>query len=836
MPRRLKLDFDSPRAKIFHFAKSQTRYPYIKISKNLARNFWQMTKPLGDNVCGRLQSETSLRFLVPSDTPRGHSVRRAAAMFALGASAGCAAGGARPPPRDRAEGTRARCRSARPWTRAPTSGTPRLETSARSRARRLSPAAARGDAPGGFGNFGDFERDRARDGADDLSGVPGDRDADDIPTASGDFSRKLSLELSKRGVTLDFSDPGSPRGELEPAEPALRENSLLKTEGVLAERDRSQGLLSDMRAERGRSRLGVWLTKRFGAGSQYLFALSLAVAIWHAPSFFARFFNFVAARVPTMGAFRDAFVSFQTLGVGFNPLVAAACAAATFKIVLLCVVVKRLIETDRLPKETPVVLSKLAFNVCLPTYMCTRVAATLNATPLTLGLAILPVCAVAQVCFGGCMGAALMTCARLVPGLVARAWRGEASGPGASAVAEGVARAVGNAGVAGAIAPNSHVTVRPHGDGDDETASQDTKKTGLAALAAASASSSRSPMDRIGVACCAFGNTFTLPIVFLVEVLGAAFGDRVAGYVALYLIGWSPTLWTVGYVLITGAAGPTGTEFAEASDSGKKESASERFAFIAKEVCNPPMIGICLGVLIGCTPLRHVLIGGTPGSIALSKLPLEVGACFAAFRCAFELAALVGGAALPVQTLILASSFAKKKQEGEPKPSETTNDDDQKRRDSASFVENANQDGPPMASETFGVRFTRSASGAFVGASRKIAVALRAALAMDYVADARALLVASSVRFFFLPLVGVIGCLALKAANSPWYPSDPVVAMVGLTMSAMPPAQNMVLLTNLSERTRSLAPRVGGLLVRMYVLAVAPCTLWLTVFKAAVMA
>jgi predicted permease len=825
--------------KISHFAKSQTGYPYIKISKNLARNFWQMTKPLGSNVCGRLQSETSLRFLVPSDTPRGHSVRRAAAMFALGASAGCAAGGARPPPRDRAEGTRARCRSARPWTRAPTSGTPRLETSARSRARRLSPAAARGDAPGGFGNFGDFERDRARDGADDLSGVPGDRDADDIPTASGDFSRKLSLELSKRGVTRDFSDL-EPRGELEPAEPALGEKSLLKTEGVLAERDRSQGLLSDMRAERGRSRLGVWLTKRFGAGSQYLFALSLAVAIWHAPSFFARFFAFVAARVPTMGAFRDALFAFQTLGVGFNPLVAAACAAATFKIVLLCVVVKRLIETDRLPKETPVVLSKLAFNVCLPTYMCTRVAATLNATPLTLGLAVLPVCAVAQVCFGGCMGALLMTCARSVPGLVARAWRGEASGPGASAVAEGVARAVGNAGVAGAIAPNSNVTVRPHGDGDDETASQDTKKTGLAALAAASASSSRSPMDRIGVACCAFGNTFTLPIVFLVEVLGAAFGDRVAGYVALYLIGWSPTLWTVGYVLITGAAGPTGTEFAEASEhkENKKESAkASRFAFIAKEVCNPPMIGICLGVLIGCTPLRHVLIGGTPGSIALSNLPLEVGACFAAFRCAFELAALVGGAALPVQTLILASSFAKKKETTNDDQSVTTIDDDEKRRGGASFEEkNANQDGSPMASETFGVRFTRSASGAFVGASRKIAVALRAALALDDVADARALLVASSVRFFFLPLVGVIGCLALKAANSPWYPSDPVVAMVGLTMSAMPPAQNMVLLTNLSERTRSLAPRVGGLLVRMYVLAVAPCTLWLTVFKAAVMA
>ena len=745
-------------------------------------------------------------------------------MFALGASAGCAAGGARPPPRDSAEGTRARCRSARPWTRAPTSGTPRLETSARSRARRLSPAAARGDAPGGFGNFGDFERDRARDGADDLPGVPGDRDADDIPTASGDFSRKLSLELSKRGVTRDDLEP---RGELEPAEPAL----LKRTEGVLAEQNQ-RGLLSAMRAERGRSRLGVWLTKRFGAGSQYALALLLATAIWHAPTFFARAFAFAAARVPPMGAFRDAFGAFQSLGVGFNPLVAAACAAATFKIVLLCVVVARLIETDRLPKETPIVLSKLAFNVCLPTYMCTRVAATLNATPLTLGLAILPVCAVAQVCFGGCMGAALMTCARAVPGLVARAWRGEASGPGASAVAEGVARAVGNAGVAGAIG-----FINQHGDGDDETASGETKKTER--LTALAIESSRSPMDRIGVACCAFGNTFTLPIVFLVEVLGAAFGDRVAGYVALYLIGWSPTLWTVGYVLITGAAGPTPTAAslpASASAEKKKESAffSERFAFIAKEVCNPPMIGICLGVLIGCTPLRHVLIGGTPGSIALSKLPLEVGACFAAARCAFELAALVGGAALPVQTLILASSFAKKK-EAEPNPSETTIDDAKRRGGASETKENAN-DGLPMASETFGVRFTRGASGAVAGASRKIAAAFRAALALDDVADARALLVASSVRFFFLPLVGVIGCLALKAANSPWYPSDPVVAMVGLTMSAMPPAQNMVLLTNLSERTRRLAPRVGGLLVRMYVLAVAPCTLWLTVFKAAVMA
>jgi hypothetical protein len=34
------------------------------------------------------------------------------------------------------------------------------------------------------------------------------------------------------------------------------------------------------------------------------------------------------------------------------------------------------------------------------------------------------------------------------------------------------------------------------------------------------------PMNRIAVAASAFGNTFTLPLVFLVEVLGASYGDR----------------------------------------------------------------------------------------------------------------------------------------------------------------------------------------------------------------------------------------------------------------------------------------------------------------------
>ena len=750
-------------------------------------------------------------------------------MFALGANAGanakCAASGARPPPLDRAEGSRARCRSARPWTCPPPSAPPRLEPLALSRARRLSSAAARGDAPGGFGNFGDFDRDRARDDADDAD-TPGDLDADDVPTASGDFSRKLSLEISKRGASnLDVHG----------------------TEAIeVIENDAPRGLLSDIKAERGRSRLETALARRFGPASRNVFALALAVAIWYAPAAATRVVAFFVARVPNFRVCVEAFESLLGLGVGFNPLVAAACAAATFKIVLLCVVVARLIEADRLPRETPVVLSKLAFNVCLPTYMCTRVAATLNTTPLTLGVGVLPVCAVAQVCVGGVLGAILMTSLRAVPGFVARAWRGEEGGlsdssdASASAVARGVARAVGNADVAGAIAPGS-VTKRPSDESLEKSLENGVGETPFTEsrrrVATAMAESARDPMDRVGVACCAFGNTFTLPIVFLVEVLGAAFGDRVAGYVALYLIGWSPALWTAGYVLITGAAGADATR--------PKTSAGETVAFIAKEVCNPPMIGICLGVLIGCTPLRHVLIGNTTGSIDLTSgigIPLELGVAFAAARCAFELAALVGGAALPVQTLILASSFVKPKpgeakdatDENATRPMMDAYDDDVSKR--AGGVTGSRRGSRAEVSETFGVRFTRTASGAVAGVSKKFVAAARAAFAVDDAADVRALLVASSVRFLLLPLVGVLGSLALRAANSPWYPSDPVVAMVGLTMSAMPPAQNMVLLTNLNERTRHLAPRVGGLLVRMYVLAVVPCTVWLTVFKAAVMA
>ena len=62
------------------------------------------------------------------------------------------------------------------------------------------------------------------------------------------------------------------------------------------------------------------------------------------------------------------------------------------------------------------------------------------------------------------------------------------------------------------------------------------------------------PPDRLGrrlaLAAAGFGNTLTLPLLFLYALLPGAAADAAAGYVALFLIGWSPALWSIGYALL----------------------------------------------------------------------------------------------------------------------------------------------------------------------------------------------------------------------------------------------------------------------------------------------
>ena len=274
-------------------------------------------------------------------------------------------------------------------------------------------------------------------------------------------------------------------------------------------RPAAPGMLRRMRRE------SVPWHKRIGSNAWCAIALVLAVAVWNLPQMISctGFFHLIAERVPALEPIASAVGKFAHLGVGFNPGVAAACTTATFKIVSLCFIIGNLMRTNTLPRETPVVLSKLAFNVLLPCYMCTRVAATLNSTPLTLSLAALPVSAALFVILGGACGAALTWVCSVVPGVVRRTWYPAVL---AGNVGETIARSAGlspDAAFNFNPAPGIPQSVLgglggdPHGRSVPSAVKED-------------------PMNRIAVAASAFGNTFTLPLVFLVEVLGASYGDK----------------------------------------------------------------------------------------------------------------------------------------------------------------------------------------------------------------------------------------------------------------------------------------------------------------------
>lgn len=53
---------------------------------------------------------------------------------------------------------------------------------------------------------------------------------------------------------------------------------------------------------------------------------------------------------------------------------------------------------------------------------------------------------------------------------------------------------------------------------------------------------------------CAFGNSLTMPLMFMLSLFPASLAGVATGAVALFLLGWSPMFWTLGLSRITGAA------------------------------------------------------------------------------------------------------------------------------------------------------------------------------------------------------------------------------------------------------------------------------------------
>lgn len=490
-------------------------------------------------------------------------------------------------------------------------------------------------------------------------------------------------------------------------------------------------------------------------------SLALAVVVFNVP--------LVAQVLAKVNPLFDGFLN--ALSYGFNVPIFIKCSTAIFKICVLCVVVSKLILKKRLPLETPVVVSKLAFNVLLPCYLCTRVAGTLTKTPLNQSLMVLPFGALSQVIAGTICGVVLTKLVVTMASLKKRR---------------------------GGSTSNDAIDIECKDD----------------------------VMPRLGLAACAFGNTFTLPLVFLTEVLGAANADVIAGYIALYLVGWTPLLWTVGFLIIAGPAtsdailgenNPVKRFGLQIQETGKR---------IVNELANPPFLAMVLGVIIGTNaPLREFLVPGakalavsaSSGNVATA--PLEFSFIAGVAKAIYELAVNIGAAALPMQMLVLAASLVKVKKEDliEQEVINDAADDDIFRAD----VSSAKDDASWITGKT--------KASFLIERATEIVNNIRKGLVMD-APDFKALCVACVTRFVVLPIVCVSGFLALKNFFPHLIPNDKIAQMVLLTMSCMPAAQNLVVLAQLRDETRVFAPQLAGLMLRQYIFGILPCTLWITAF------
>jgi len=163
----------------------------------------------------------------------------------------------------------------------------------------------------------------------------------------------------------------------------------------------------------------------------------------------------------------------------------------------------------------------------------------------------------------------------------------------------------------------------------------------------------RTPAGRDVAALASFGNSGVLPLVFANCLFRSApdLLARANSLVAMFLLGWSPLFWTLGYSLLAGrrgkhADGEEGEGEEDAVAIGPR-SADEYWHELRKRVLTPPIMGCLAGIVVGAVPpLRALLVPAAGSATALFPLPLH--RCIEAFGKAYSPAAL----------LVLASSLA----------------------------------------------------------------------------------------------------------------------------------------------------------------------------------
>ncbi|DBA74521.1 TPA: hypothetical protein ACH3X2_000978 [Trebouxia sp. C0005] len=461
--------------------------------------------------------------------------------------------------------------------------------------------------------------------------------------------------------------------------------------------------------------------------------------------------------------------------------VVAATSSASFKLIFICVAVGWLLKTDRLPQETAPVLTQVAYTAMIPCMLFTKCAATL-ASSRSWVLITLPLTAVLQVLAGSVLG---WLAAQTFPeSSKAKAkeyygWHPNNPAKSASALAATTAAA-----------------------------------TGVPQAASALMASPANPPEgtrRLVMSCCAFGNSLTLPLVFLLALLPAAAADRATGYLALFMMGWSPMLWSFGLQLLGRSTPPTqsglqtrkATSAAAANVTGMKGRLITAEASIRRQwskvrrsvgsVINPPLFGVIAGMVVGLSPMGPLLFLPLPTSGP--KMPFELKIVVGALRSIVDILQTLGGATLATTTVVLGASM---------------------------FPQNRSQQTADQHVTSGKPQSTADAKG-----RKKSLQWLRAILPRDPM-EARVLGTVGLVRLILMPMVSMalVGGLAALGA----LPDDPICRLVLMVEGSMPTAQNLVLLMNLNENSRPLASRAGQLMLRLYPIAILPVTIWMTLF------
>ncbi|XP_024400515.1 uncharacterized protein [Physcomitrium patens] len=458
------------------------------------------------------------------------------------------------------------------------------------------------------------------------------------------------------------------------------------------------------------------------------------------------------------GSLTSPLASIVNAGSHVDVNVLRASFTSSLNLISLCLFVVWMQRSGQLPAETPVVLSQVAFRVLIPCFLMTKVAITLASQPAA-NLLFLPLVAIAQVLTGASLGR--LACRFVYPAPAS------ASSPN-----------FGNTAPITSVPPATIISER-----GSSAITQVATSNNVISFQENTEQYMAAKKEAIVTAACAFGNSFTLPLIFMTGVLAAEEASKVAGYLALFMVGWSPALWIVGYSLIA-----TGDEESDSRGSVPKN----RFSLNAileeiKRIMNPPLYGVLVGMLVGGTPLSHLFLSEANTSAITMKSTgaFTVLCTFTSgiLRPIFDAAALLGTATLAVQTIVLASSLATSI------PSLSTASDAKISSPRVEAVEHLPDTG-----------------------NHSIIKAVSFSTDLETVLDSRAFWIISSVRLVAMPIIMVVSTVILQSARI--LPADPVYNLLLMAQSAMPSAQNLVLLSQLRTSTRRLSGVLASLLLR----------------------